>query len=114
MSSPQAVSSFVRQELAKSIRSRRPYQVNVLIGGYDKRRTNRNYIKLTTWVLKSNYPMVLMVTGVLHSLLLDHHYRPDMTTEEGLDLLKLCVQELEKECQWTSRASLLKSWIKMA
>lgn len=27
--------------------------------------------------------------------LLDHHYRPDYTTEEGLNLLKLCVKEFE-------------------
>ncbi|KAF5209342.1 Proteasome subunit beta type-4 [Clavispora lusitaniae] len=33
--SPQATASFVRNQLATSIRSRKPYQVNVLIGGYD-------------------------------------------------------------------------------
>lgn len=27
--------------------------------------------------------------------LLDRHYRPDFTTEEGLDLLKKCLKELE-------------------
>lgn len=27
--------------------------------------------------------------------LLDRHYRPDFTTEEGLNLLKLCLKELE-------------------
>jgi 20S proteasome subunit beta 4 len=33
---PGAVASFVRGELAKSLRSRKPYQVNLLLGGWDK------------------------------------------------------------------------------
>ncbi|KAK3082099.1 putative proteasome subunit beta type-4 [Coniosporium uncinatum] len=32
---PPAVSSFVRGELARSLRSRRPYNVNLLLGGFD-------------------------------------------------------------------------------
>lgn len=33
--SPPAVASFVRGELADSLRSRKPYQVNLLLGGVD-------------------------------------------------------------------------------
>lgn len=33
--SPSAVASFVRGELAKSLRSRQPYTVNLLLGGMD-------------------------------------------------------------------------------
>ncbi len=33
--SPSAVANFVRQELANSLRSRKPYQVNLLLGGVD-------------------------------------------------------------------------------
>lgn len=33
--SPSAVASFVRQELATSLRSRKPYTVNLLLGGVD-------------------------------------------------------------------------------
>lgn len=32
---PAAVASFVRSELARSLRSRNPYTVNVLLGGLD-------------------------------------------------------------------------------
>lgn len=32
---PSAVASFVRGELAKSLRSRKPYTVNLLLGGMD-------------------------------------------------------------------------------
>ena len=33
---PGAVASFVRGELARSLRSRKPYTVNLLLGGWDK------------------------------------------------------------------------------
>lgn len=33
--SPNAVASFVRGELARSLRSRSPYMVNLLLGGMD-------------------------------------------------------------------------------
>ena len=32
---PSAVSSFVRGEVARALRSRKPYQVNLLLGGVD-------------------------------------------------------------------------------
>lgn len=32
---PSAVASFIRSELAKSLRSRKPYNVNLLLGGVD-------------------------------------------------------------------------------
>lgn len=32
---PSAIASFVRGELAKSLRSRKPYTVNLLLGGLD-------------------------------------------------------------------------------
>jgi 20S proteasome subunit beta 4 len=34
--SPAATANFVRGELANALRSRRPYTVNLLLGGYDK------------------------------------------------------------------------------
>lgn len=33
--SPTAVGSFVRGEIAKALRSKRPYNVNLLLGGVD-------------------------------------------------------------------------------
>lgn len=34
--SPAATGNFVRGELARALRSRRPYTVNLLLGGYDQ------------------------------------------------------------------------------
>jgi 20S proteasome subunit beta 4 len=34
--SPSATANFVRGELARALRSRRPYNVNLVLGGYDR------------------------------------------------------------------------------
>ncbi|CCD25180.1 proteasome core particle subunit beta 4 NDAI_0E03630 [Naumovozyma dairenensis CBS 421] len=95
--SPHAVSSFVRQELAKSIRSRRPYQANVLIGGFDTKKDTPGLYQIDYLGTKVELPYAAHgYSGFYTFSLLDRHYRPDMTTEEGLKLLKLCITELEK------------------
>lgn len=95
--SPSAVSSYVRQELAKSIRSRKPYQVNVLIGGYDTKKEKPELYQIDYLGTKVDLPYAAHgYSGFYTFSLLDHHYRPDMTTTEGLELLKLCIAELQK------------------
>ncbi|AQZ13256.1 PRE1 (YER012W) [Zygosaccharomyces parabailii] len=95
--SPLAVSSFVRQELAKSIRSRKPYQVNVLIGGYDTKKEKPELYQIDYLGTKVELPYAAHgYSGFYTFSLLDRHYRSDMTTTEGLELLKMCVGELNK------------------
>ncbi|KAL3231345.1 Proteasome subunit beta type-4 [Nakaseomyces bracarensis] len=95
--SPKAVSSYVRQELAKSIRSRKPYQVNVLIGGYDTKKEKPELYQIDYLGTKVELPYAAHgYSGFYTFSLLDRHYRPDLTTEEGLKLLKLCIEELER------------------
>ncbi|ODV76333.1 proteasome core particle subunit beta 4 [Cyberlindnera jadinii NRRL Y-1542] len=95
--SPKAVASFTRNELAKSLRSRKPYQVNVLIAGYDEKTQEPSL----NWIdyLGTNVELPYAAHGYAAFYtfsLLDHHYRPDFTTEQGLHLLKLCIEELQK------------------
>lgn len=107
--SPQAVSSFVRQELAKSIRSRKPYQVNVLIAGYDKKKNKPELYQIDYLGTKVELPYGAHgYSGFYTFSILDRHYRPDMTTEEGLTLLKLCVQELEKRMPMDFKGVIVK------
>ncbi|KAK7680068.1 glutamate-5-semialdehyde dehydrogenase [Cerrena zonata] len=82
--SPKATASFVRNELATSIRSRKPFQVNVLLGGFDP-KTNTPSLN---WIdyLGTQVELPYAAHG---------HYRPDMKLEEGLELLKLSLKELE-------------------
>lgn len=94
--SPHAVSSFVRNELAKSLRSRKPFQVNVLIGGYDTKNEKPELYQIDYLGTKVELPYAAHgYAGFYTFSLLDHHYRPDMTLDEGLALLKKCVQELQ-------------------
>lgn len=95
--SPQAQSSFVRNELAKSLRSRKPFQVNVLIGGYNSHTDKPELYQIDYLGTMVELPYAAHgYSGFYTFSLLDHHYRQDMTAEEGLQLLKLCVEELER------------------
>ncbi|ODV67547.1 proteasome-domain-containing protein [Hyphopichia burtonii NRRL Y-1933] len=94
--SPKATASFVRNELATSIRSRKPFQVNVLLGGFDP-KTNTpslNWIDYLGTQVELPYAAHGYAAFYCTSLL-DRHYRPDMKLEEGLELLKLSLKELE-------------------
>lgn len=101
-----STASFVRLELAKSLRSRKPFQVNVLIGGVDISKTTND--KSEEVIEPHLYQIDYLGTqvelpyaahgyaGFYTFSLLDHHYKPDMTLDKGITLLKLCINELEK------------------
>lgn len=114
-----SVANFTRQELAKSLRSRKPYQVNILIGGlskdvqFDSNSSNThdisshhsgNHDEYTPSLYQIDYLGTMIelpyaahgYSGFYTFSLLDHHYRKNMTQQEGLELLKLCVDELDK------------------
>lgn len=94
--SPKATASFVRNQLALSLRSRKPFQVNVLLGGYDVKTETASL----NWIdyLGTNVELPYAAHGYAAfycSSLLDRHYRKDMDTQEGLRLLRMCLKELE-------------------
>ncbi|AOA60942.1 20S proteasome subunit beta type-4 [Komagataella phaffii CBS 7435] len=93
--SPYAVSHFVRNTLAKSLRSRKPYQVNALLAGYDTDKKTPSLSWIDYLGTKADLPYAAHGYAAFYTLsLLDHHYRKDMTVEDGLRLLKLCNKEL--------------------
>lgn len=95
--SPSATASFVRNELAKSLRSRKPFQVNVLIGGYDTKANQPLLYQIDYLGTKVELPYAAHgYAGFYTFSLLDHHYRPDMDVTEGLKLLQKCLDELVK------------------
>lgn len=94
--SPSAAASFVRGELARSLRLRKPYQVNVLMAGYDH---NAKCASLN-WIdyLGTNVELPYAAHGYAAfyaSSLLDKHYRKDMSVDDGLKLLNMCIVELQ-------------------
>ena len=94
--SPKATASFVRNQLASSLRSRKPYQVNCLIGGYDvkKNEPSLNWIDYLGTQVELPYGAHGYAAFYTTSLL-DKHYRKDMTVEDGLKLMDMCVKELQ-------------------
>jgi len=94
---PPAVSSFVRGELARSLRSRRPYNVNLLLGGFDTiTATPKLY-----WIdyLASCAPVPYAAHGYAQYYclsILDKHHHPDIELEQGMKLLRMCTMELKR------------------
>ncbi|KAL1972376.1 hypothetical protein VTN31DRAFT_6790 [Thermomyces dupontii] len=95
--SPAAVSSFVRGELAYSLRSREPYLVNLLLGGVDP-ITHKPSLY---WIdyLASLAPVPYAAHGYAQYYclsILDKHHHPDITLEQGLKILGMCTDELKR------------------
>lgn len=95
--SPKATASFVRNQLATSLRSRKPYQVNVLLAGFDEKlaKPSLNWLDYLGTNIELPY-CAHGYAGFYTTSLLDRHYRADMSQAEGLELLDMCVKELEK------------------
>lgn len=90
------IASFVRHQLASSLRSRRPYQVNVLIAGYEE--SKGGFLSMIDYIgTRCDLPYAAHGYAAFYTMsLLDHHYKEDLTLEEGLKLIKLCDEELNK------------------
>lgn len=92
---PQPAASWVRSQLAQSIRSRSPYQVNLLLGGFDAPEND----PALYWIdyLGTLVKVPFAAHGYAAYLTLstmDRYHRPDMSLDEGLDLLRKCIDEL--------------------
>lgn len=93
--STHAVASYTRKELATSLRSRKPYQVNVLVGGYSDGKPELHWIDY----LGTNALLPYAAHGyasyyVLSTL--DRWWNESLTLEQGLELAAKCVDELVK------------------
>ncbi|KAI5810225.1 proteasome component Pre1 [Peziza echinospora] len=94
---PAAISSFVRTELARSLRSRKPYHVNLLIGGFDTATDKPELYWLDYLAAKAKVPYAAHGYAQYYCLsILDKHHHPDITLEDGRRLLRMCVEELVK------------------
>ncbi|KAK9475246.1 proteasome subunit [Dipodascopsis tothii] len=93
--SPQAVGSYVRNELATSLRSRNPYQVNLLIAGFDA-ATNTPLLYWVDYLAAlASLPYAAHGYAAYYTVgLMDKLYRKDLTVAEGLEIMSKCVAEL--------------------
>lgn len=95
--SPKAIASFVRNQLATLIRSRKPYQVNALIAGFDVKTNTPSLNWIDYLGTQAELPYGAHGYAAFYcSSLLDRHYRKDMKLDEGLKLLDDCLKELDR------------------
>ena len=76
---PRAAAAWIRTQIATSLRSRHPYQVNMLLGGYDA---------------PSKSPELYWVDYLGTLVPVPFAAQPDMSLDEALALLKRCINEL--------------------
>ncbi|KAH0614588.1 uncharacterized protein H6S33_000224 [Morchella sextelata] len=107
--SPSAVASFVRRELAKSLRSRKPYYVNLLIGGFDTNTNEPHLYWLDYLAASARTPYSAHGYAQYYCLsILDKHHNPNITLEEGQKLLRMCHEELVKRLPIDYKGLLVK------
>ncbi|KAF9489909.1 proteasome component Pre1 [Pleurotus eryngii] len=95
--SPSAAASWVRRSLAESLRSRHPYSVNLLLGGYDVPAKEPHLYWIDYLGTMSEVPFGAHGYGSYFALsLLDRYHNPDASLEEGIATLKRCIDEVAK------------------
>ncbi|RHZ78171.1 hypothetical protein Glove_167g58 [Diversispora epigaea] len=93
---PKAAATFTRRELAQSLRSRKPYMVNLLIAGYDITKTTPHLYWIDYLGSSIEAPHVAHGYGSYYTVsFLDKHHHPDLTLEEAKILIKKCIDEIK-------------------
>lgn len=96
--SMKASSHYIRGELAKALR-KAPYNTNLLLGGvdFDKDQNPSASLYFIDYLASmQELPFGAHGYGSFFILgLLDKYYRPDMSKDEVLSLLKLCINEIQ-------------------
>ena len=95
--SPHSAANFTRHQLAEYLRSRTPYLVNSLIGGFDEQLRTTSLYYMDHLASLVDVPYAAHGYGAMFTLsLLDKHYREDLTQEEAEELLVKCILEVQK------------------
>jgi 20S proteasome subunit beta 4 len=102
-----AAAHFTRGELATALRSN-PYQVNLLLGGFDKEQGPSLYfIDYLASLQKLDFACQ-GYAGYFVLSIFDRHYRKGMNLEEGLQLLRLCLEQLKTRMVLNSVSFIIK------
>ncbi|KAJ3299307.1 Proteasome subunit beta type-2 [Borealophlyctis nickersoniae] len=94
--SPSAAASFTRRELAESLRSRNPYQVNLLIAGTDPTSgvPELHWLDYLGSSVKLNFAAHGYASYFTMSTM-DRYWKEGLTVEEAKALLRKCIAELK-------------------
>lgn len=94
--STKAAANFTRVELAQSLRSKNPYQVNLLIAGCDPETGVPELYWMDYLASLKKLPFAIQGHGQYFcNSTLDRYYRPDLSFEEAKVLMKKCVNLLK-------------------
>ncbi|PFX19805.1 proteasome subunit beta type-2-like isoform X1 [Stylophora pistillata] len=93
---PHAAANFTRRNLADALRSSSAYQVNLLLAGYDDAEGPELYYM--DWLASlQKIPFAAHGYGSFFSLsILDRYYKPGLSREEATELLKKCIEEVQR------------------
>ena len=93
---PPAAAAWVRNQLATSLRSRKPYSVNLLLGGFDPTSSTPSLYWIDYLGTLGTVPYAAHGYGAYFALsTMDRWYDPEGDLEKGLELLRKCIAELE-------------------
>ncbi|GAM40453.1 proteasome component [Talaromyces pinophilus] len=107
--SPAAVGNFVRGELARALRSRNPYTVNLLLGGVDAITNTPSLYWVDYLASLAQVPYAAHGYAQYYCLsILDKHHHPDIDREQGMKLLNLCTDELKRRLPIDFKGVLVK------
>jgi 20S proteasome subunit beta 4 len=104
-SSTPATAAFMRQALARALRSREGlYAVNSLLGGYDRPASEHDDSPPGAHLYYMDYLGTLQAVpfgahgygATFVVSILDQQWRPDLTPQEGLDLMQRCCDEVRR------------------
>ncbi|TRM68146.1 nucleophile aminohydrolase [Schizophyllum amplum] len=92
---PSAAASWIRRSLAESLRSRHPYAVNLLVGGFDTAAGTPHLYWIDYLGTSTPIPFGAHGYGSYFALsTFDRYHNPEGTVEEGLATLKRCIDEV--------------------
>jgi 20S proteasome subunit beta 4 len=93
---PHAASSWIRRSLADSIRSRRPYSVNLLLAGFDTTDDTPHLYWIDYLGTKAVVPYAAHGMGMHVSLsTMDKYWHPNQDRRDGVDVLKKAIAEAQ-------------------
>ena len=94
---PPSASAWIRRTVAEAIRSRNPYAVSLLLGGYDTTTATPHLYWIDYLGTKAIVPYAAHGLGMYVALsTMDKWWQPEMGAAEGIEVLRRCINEVEK------------------
>ena len=95
--SPECANTFVQRNLADYLRSKTPYMVNLLLAGFDVIKNKPELYFMDYLATACSVPFAMHGYGsYFGTSVMDRYYKSNMNLEEGLQLLKKCINEVQK------------------